>query len=54
MRKITGGEMAEKSLDLTKMEISELIEQIQDDLYDGLADEVAEITNELLRREMTP
>ena len=46
--------MAEKSLDLTKMEISELIEQIQDDLYDGLADEVAEITNELLRREMTP
>ena len=46
--------MAEKSLDLTKMEISELIEQIHDDLYDGLADEVAEITNELLRREMTP
>lgn len=46
--------MAEKSLDLTKMETPELIEQIQDDLYDGLADEVAEITNELLRREMTP
>ena len=46
--------MAENSLDITQLGTPELIEQIQDDLYDGLADEVAEITNELLRREMTP
>jgi methylmalonyl-CoA mutase cobalamin-binding domain/chain len=41
-------------LDITQLETPELIEQIQDDLYDGLADEVLEGVNELLRRGLTP
>lgn len=41
-------------LDLSKLETPELIGQMQDDLYDGLADEIVEGVNELLRREMTP
>ena len=40
--------------DLSKLETQELVEQIQDDLYDGLADQVVAGTNELLRRGMSP
>jgi len=41
-------------LDLSKLATPELIEQIQDDLYDGLADEVLAGTNELLARGLQP
>jgi methylmalonyl-CoA mutase cobalamin-binding domain/chain len=41
-------------LDLSKLETPELIEQMQDDLYDGLADEIVAGVNELLRRDMSP
>jgi len=41
-------------LDLSKLATPELIEQMQDDLYDGLADEVAAGTNELLARGLKP
>ena len=41
-------------LDLTKLETPELIDQMKDDLYDGLADHVVAGVNELLRRKMTP
>jgi len=40
--------------DLSKLETQELVEQIQDDLYDGLADQIVAGTNELLRRGMFP
>jgi methylmalonyl-CoA mutase cobalamin-binding domain/chain len=40
--------------DLTKIDTPELIEKMQDDLYDGLADEILAGVNELLRRAMTP
>jgi len=41
-------------LDYSDIPTDELIQQMQDDLYDGMADEVAAGTNELLRRGMTP
>ena len=41
-------------LDLTKLETPELIQQIQDDLYDGLADEVVAGVRILLDRKLTP
>ncbi|HMK09560.1 MAG TPA: corrinoid protein [Anaerolineales bacterium] len=41
-------------LDLTKLETPELIQQMQDDLYDGLADEVTAGVRILLERRMTP
>jgi 5-methyltetrahydrofolate--homocysteine methyltransferase len=41
-------------LDLGKLATPELIEQIQDDLYDGLADEVLAGTKELLARGLQP
>ena len=41
-------------LDLTKLETPELIDQMKDDLYDGLADQVVIGVHELLRRNMTP
>ena len=43
-----------EELDLTQLETPELIEQMQDDLYDGLAAEVVAGVRELLRREMLP
>jgi len=46
--------MAEDELDITQLETPELIEQIQDDLYDGLAEGIEQGVHELLRREMTP
>jgi 5-methyltetrahydrofolate--homocysteine methyltransferase len=41
-------------LDLTKLETPELIQQMQDDLYDGLADEVTAGVRILLERGLTP
>jgi len=41
-------------LDLTKLETPELIDQMKDDLYDGLAEQVVAGVHELLRRKMTP
>ena len=43
-----------EDIDLTALPTDELIEQMMDDLYDGLADEIAIGTNELLKREMMP
>jgi len=43
-----------EELDLSQLETPELISQMHDDLYDGLADEIVAGVNELLRREMTP
>jgi 5-methyltetrahydrofolate--homocysteine methyltransferase len=43
-----------EEIDLTKLETAEILELIQDDLYDGLAKEVVASVNELLRRNMTP
>ncbi|HLC04629.1 MAG TPA: corrinoid protein [Anaerolineales bacterium] len=40
--------------DLSKLDTPELIGQMQDDLYDGLADEIVAGVNELLHRDMTP
>jgi methylmalonyl-CoA mutase cobalamin-binding domain/chain len=40
--------------EITQLETEALIERMQDDLYDGLADEVVAGVQELLRREMTP
>jgi methylmalonyl-CoA mutase cobalamin-binding domain/chain len=40
--------------DLTKLETPELIDQMKDDLYDGLADQVVAGVHELLRRDLTP
>jgi 5-methyltetrahydrofolate--homocysteine methyltransferase len=41
-------------IDITQMETPEILELIQDDLYDGLAAEVVASVNELLKRGMTP
>jgi 5-methyltetrahydrofolate--homocysteine methyltransferase len=43
-----------EELDLTQLPDEELIQQIHDDLYDGLADEVVAEVHELLRRGWTP
>jgi 5-methyltetrahydrofolate--homocysteine methyltransferase len=43
-----------EKLDITQLETSELLELIQDDLYDGLAEEVVGSVEELLDRGMTP
>jgi 5-methyltetrahydrofolate--homocysteine methyltransferase len=40
--------------DLTTLETQDLMDQMKDDLYDGLADQVVAGVHELLRREMTP
>jgi len=41
-------------IDITQLQTPELLELIQDDLYDGLADEVVASVKELLQRAMTP
>jgi len=41
-------------IDITKLETGEILELIQDDLYDGLAEEVVASVKELLSRSMTP
>jgi methanogenic corrinoid protein MtbC1 len=43
--------MTEGDLDLRTLEDSELVEQMHDDLYDGLKDEIAEGTKILLERD---
>ncbi len=40
--------------DLTQLDTDKLVERLQDDLYDGLADEVVAGTKELLRRGWLP
>ena len=44
----------EQELDLTSLDDAELVEQMHNDLYDGLADEVGEGTQILLDRGWTP
>ena len=46
----TGPDMAEDDIDLASLDDGELTAQMHDDLYDGLADEIAEGTNILLGR----
>lgn len=41
-------------IDITQLQTPELLELIQDDLYDGLAEEVVASVNELLARGMSP
>ena len=42
--------MTEEELDLSSLDDEELVEQMHDDMYDGLADEITEGTNILLER----
>ena len=42
--------MSEEELDLRTLPDGELVEQMHDDLYDGLGDEITEGTNILLER----
>ncbi|VAW22454.1 Uncharacterized corrinoid protein [hydrothermal vent metagenome] len=46
--------MSDEELDLSKLDDDELSEQMQDDLYDGLKDEVSEGVNILLGRGWEP
>ncbi len=46
--------MSDDDLDLKTLDDQELVEQMWDDLYDGLADEITEGTNILLSRNWTP
>ncbi len=46
----SGPDMADDELDLASLDDEELTAQMHDDLYDGLADEIAEGTNILLGR----
>ena len=46
--------MAEEELDLSSLNDEELVEQMHDDLYDGLADEIDEGTRILLGRGWSP
>jgi corrinoid protein of di/trimethylamine methyltransferase len=43
-----------EEIDITQLETPEIFELIQDDLYDGLADEVVNSVKELLKRGLTP
>jgi len=43
-----------EELDLTRLPTEEIVRQIKDDLYDGLANEVVAAVKELLRRGQTP
>src|SRR5690349_22914500 len=47
-------DMAEGDLDLNTLADDELVEQMHDDLYDGLADEITDGVNILLKRGWTP
>jgi methanogenic corrinoid protein MtbC1 len=42
--------VADDELDLSTLDDTELVEQMHDDLYDGLAPEIVEGTNILLSR----
>jgi methylmalonyl-CoA mutase cobalamin-binding domain/chain len=46
--------MSEEELDLSTLNDDELVEQMHDDLYDGLADEITDGTNILLERGWSP
>ena len=46
--------MTDEELDLTALPDEELVEQMHDDLYDGMADEIVEGTNILLSRGWDP
>lgn len=46
--------MTEEELDLSALPDDELVEQMHDDLYDGLAEEIAEGTQILLSRDWNP
>ncbi len=46
--------MSEEEIDLSALDDGELVEQMHDDLYDGLADEIAEGTQILLDRGWSP
>jgi len=46
--------MADDDIDLNALNDEELVEQMWDDLYDGLADEIVEGVNILLARKWTP
>jgi methylmalonyl-CoA mutase cobalamin-binding domain/chain len=46
--------MSEQELDLSTLSDDDLVEQMHDDLYDGLADEIDEGTRILLNRGWTP
>jgi methylmalonyl-CoA mutase cobalamin-binding domain/chain len=46
--------MSEEELDLSALSDDDLVPQMHDDLYDGLADEIAEGTNLLLERGWSP
>ena len=49
-----GPDMAEDDIDLSSLDDEELAAQMHDDLYDGLADEIAEGTHILLGRGWSP
>jgi corrinoid protein of di/trimethylamine methyltransferase len=44
----------QEEIDVSQLETPELLRRIQDDLYDGLADDVVVGTGELLRRGLSP
>jgi methylmalonyl-CoA mutase cobalamin-binding domain/chain len=46
--------MTDDAPDLTELPVEELIQQMHDDLYDGMAEEVEAEVHELLRRGWTP
>ena len=46
--------MADDDIDLNALNDEELVEQMWDDLYDGLADEIVEGVSILLARKWTP
>ena len=50
----SGPHMAEDDIDLSSLDDEELTAQMHDDLYDGMADEIAEGTNILLARGWSP
>ena len=50
----SGPDMAEDDIDLSSLDDEELTAQMHDDLYDGLADEIAEGTHILLGRGWSP
>ena len=47
-------ESTTEEIDLTSLSNEDLVSQMHDDLYDGLADEIAEATNILLGRDWSP
>ena len=50
----SGPDMVDDDIDLSSLDDEELTAQMHDDLYDGLADEIAEGTNILLARGWSP